>query len=62
MKVFMEADEMYPVYHIDPKSSYGSQPSIEVGEDLWRDYKTVMIEFNRMQNILDDLFNEASRR
>lgn len=63
MLVDIYRDEMYPVYGLFELSFGGddSHKSIDIDPTLWEEYQKVEEEYTRMQDRLEELYNQARR-
>ncbi len=62
LKVYISSDEMYPVFSLHTPNSWAHEVSAEVDQEFFDEYLRVEQEWNSMQDQLDKLHNEASRR
>ena len=55
MKVFLDENELYPVYHV----SLSEKGNVEISDDLYARYKEVMAKWDAMQDELEAIYDAA---
>jgi len=63
MKVYIDADEWYPVYSLTPVSEpKDTGLPIEVSEELWQWYVITFDQWKAVQNAISDAYDQAYPR